>query len=636
MANNDQFDQGRNSPVQLFEILLNAVHLDSATHAKVSALLYSAPHHGRDLTTQRRLLGELQIEAEGLLHRQKRVLAVITIQKAIRAYNARKTYAAYKKIYVKERNTQVHDLISREVAYNRLINQLSQRYVVPLLNTPDKLLKEESSDFGELLQALLKIERLHRGLLRKFKWFIEEGCAWPNVDGFGTIFLNLKEEFLAYGDFIQHFKYTIDILDQLDVGEIERPRLNAFLTERSFDNVGFKALVTKPLNQIASYELGLREMADVTSPDDPDFKTLMTALSIMFETNKHINKCLTQSYETAKIKKLSQRLVFKSNKEQPDLEKIWKDLMPTAQYIEELNVEVLMKTRVKKKVTAGTIFFFSNMMLVTTPERNGLNKTKRIFPIPQVKVEALPSFTLQFTALQDDREIFSSALRVRCESQLRTNELREKLEQLKEATQMNRVFAVALDTLLEREGNTSGVPFVVQTLCKFLLNNVETVGLFRIPGSAQVEKVLRAAFNEKGGNNVELADYNPSPADAAGILKLYFRELPTPLCGNLFVKFVETQKNYKEDQIDEMLAELQSIVAQLKANSRKTLQYVCEFMHEIAKHKEVNKMSSSNVAMCVGPDLMKPPVDSIELALMVPQANEALALMVEYPERVFV
>jgi hypothetical protein len=95
-------------------------------------------------------------------------------------------------------------------------------------------------------------------------------------------------------------------------------------------------------------------------------------------------------------------------------------------------------------------------------------------------------------------------------------------------------------------------------------------------------------------------------------------------------------ENYREDQIDEMLVELQAIVKQLHENSRKTLKYVCEFMHQIAQHKEVNKMSSSNVAMCVGPDLMKPPVDSIELALMVPQANEALALMVEYPDRVFV
>jgi hypothetical protein len=155
-------DQGRNSPVQLFEILLNAVHLDSSTHSKVSNLLYSAPLQGKDIATQRRLLGELQIEAEGLLHRQKRVLAAVLIQKVIRAYRARKTYHAYLKIYVKERNTQVHDLISREVTYNRFIIQLSQRYVVPLLNTPDKQLKEESSDFGELLQALLKIERLHR------------------------------------------------------------------------------------------------------------------------------------------------------------------------------------------------------------------------------------------------------------------------------------------------------------------------------------------------------------------------------------------------------------------------------------------------------------------------------------------
>lgn len=63
-----------------------------------------------------------------------------------------------------------------------------------------------------------------RGLLRKFKGFIDEGCDWPNVNGFGNIFLDLKQEFRAYGDYIRHFKYTLDMLDNLDINEEVRPR----------------------------------------------------------------------------------------------------------------------------------------------------------------------------------------------------------------------------------------------------------------------------------------------------------------------------------------------------------------------------------------------------------------------------
>ena len=84
-----------------------------------------------------------------------------------------------------------------------------------------------------------------------------------------------------------------------------------------------------------------------------------------------------------------------------------------------------------------------------------------------------------------------------------------------------------------------------------------------------------------------------------------------------------------------MLAELKGLVKQLPKENKQTLGYMCKFMWEIAQHSEINKMNCSNVAMCIGPDLMKPPVDSIELALMIPQANEALARLVEFHDRIF-
>lgn len=90
-----------------------------------------------------------------------------------------------------------------------------------------------------------------------------------------------------------------------------------------------------------------------------------------------------------------------------------------------------------------------------------------------------------------------------------------------------------------------------------------------------------------------------------------------------------------DEQKGELVRELRKLIYQLPPNNRETLKYMCEFMFKVAEHKDVNKMDCSNVAMCIGPDLMKPPVDSIELALMVPQANEALARMVEFHEEVF-
>jgi hypothetical protein len=84
-----------------------------------------------------------------------------------------------------------------------------------------------------------------------------------------------------------------------------------------------------------------------------------------------------------------------------------------------------------------------------------------------------------------------------------------------------------------------------------------------------------------------------------------------------------------------MIRELKELVCLLPPNNRVTLGYMCHFMYQLAQHQEITKMGCSNLAMCVGPDLMKPPVDSIELALMVPHANEALARMVQHQEEIF-
>ena len=84
-----------------------------------------------------------------------------------------------------------------------------------------------------------------------------------------------------------------------------------------------------------------------------------------------------------------------------------------------------------------------------------------------------------------------------------------------------------------------------------------------------------------------------------------------------------------------IVSELTRLVMELPPNNRQTLKYMCEFMYQVAQHKETNKMDCSNVAMCVGPDLMKPPVDSIELALMIPHANEALSRLTEFSNEIF-
>jgi len=631
---------------RMVELMLSSLHVEPASRTKVFEILDTSE------SLQRRCgestLGEeesqylqcIQEEVLGFLQQNHAKLAARRIGAAWLRYRDHKRFCHYQSIYEEGRNARIHDMLQREVSYTTLISQLAQRYAVPLLDpSTDSALQAESVDIREILVAILDIERLHRGLLRKFRGFVEDG-DWPNVDNFGNIFLDLQAQFRAYGDFILQFKYTIDLLDRMDTGALSRPLLYQFLEKHSYDNVGFKALLSKPLNQLASYELGLQQMSQATAPEDPDFKVLMKALAIISETNKYVNTCLNQSYNTAKIKAMEQRITIKGSRNQPALRTLYSKLVPTAQYVGEETVEIQMRRGVKKRAS-GSLNFFTNMIIICVTQKGSLPRTKRLYQIPQVRLDEISPTVLQLTALQtvegsgEEKEVLNSSTRFTCASIQTAREIVDRLYQLKEATQANRVFGVDLNIIIEREDLEMHVPLILQVLCEYILKHfTNEVGLFRVPGSAQVEKTLRKAFNE-GVENVDLDSYNVTAADISGLIKLYFRELPCALCGNLYVKFVEIQKTHKDSEKEVIVSELTRLVTELPPNNRETLKYMCGFMYEVAQHKETNKMDCSNVAMCVGPDLMKPPVDSIELALMIPHANEALSRLIEFSEEIF-
>ena len=252
--------------------------------------------------------------------------------------------------------------------------------------------------------------------------------------------------------------------------------MSQFFEQHSYDNVGFKALLSKPLNQIASYELGLQQMADSTSPEDPDFKILMKALSIISETNKYVQTCLNLSYNTAAIKKMELRVAIKPSRGQPDLVKIYRSLVKDAGYVEEIPVEVVMKRSVKKKVM-GSLNFFSSMVLVSIAQKNGTQKSKRLYTVPFLRVEGTGT-TVQIVATQktedlavQGKDIPNTTIQLRCDSTRQSRDIIERIEKLKDAIQANRVFGVDLNVVVEREDNELGIPIVLQILCEYILQH---------------------------------------------------------------------------------------------------------------------------------------------------------------------
>ena len=84
-----------------------------------------------------------------------------------------------------------------------------------------------------------------------------------------------------------------------------------------------------------------------------------------------------------------------------------------------------------------------------------------------------------------------------------------------------------------------------------------------------------------------------------------------------------------------LVPELSKMITKLPSDRRTTLQYACDLLSCLAVHSANTKMTTASLAMCIGPDLLRPSIDSLESALRIPQANEALAEIVAHYDEIF-
>ncbi|KAM9307640.1 rho GTPase-activating protein 28 [Gastrophryne carolinensis] len=169
----------------------------------------------------------------------------------------------------------------------------------------------------------------------------------------------------------------------------------------------------------------------------------------------------------------------------------------------------------------------------------------------------------------------------------------------------NGLFGVPLTTLLENDQKKvpgTKVPLIIQKLLQRLEETgLETEGILRVPGAAARVKSLR--------EELELKFYNNSfdwkkvrNNDAAGLLKMFIRELPTPLFTmeyiTAFVALVE-----KISKIKLQLQALHLLIMLLPDANRDTAKALLHFLKKVVANEEKNKMSLWNVSMILAPNL---------------------------------
>ncbi|XP_051968358.1 rho GTPase-activating protein 17a isoform X2 [Xyrauchen texanus] len=159
-------------------------------------------------------------------------------------------------------------------------------------------------------------------------------------------------------------------------------------------------------------------------------------------------------------------------------------------------------------------------------------------------------------------------------------------------------FGTALDEHLKRSSREIALP-IEACVMMLLETGMKEEGLFRIAAGASKLKKLKAALD---CSTSQLEEFYSDPHAVAGALKSYLRELPEPLMTyHLYDEWIQVS-NVPDP--DKRLQALWVTCDQLPKNNKANFRYLIKFLAKLVQESDINKMTPSNIAIVLGPNLL--------------------------------
>ncbi|XP_062429089.1 T-cell activation Rho GTPase-activating protein-like [Rhea pennata] len=174
-------------------------------------------------------------------------------------------------------------------------------------------------------------------------------------------------------------------------------------------------------------------------------------------------------------------------------------------------------------------------------------------------------------------------------------------------------------------GEEETLPQPVQDLLAILYREgPATEGIFRKAASEKARRELKEAL-DKGGT----VDLDSKPVHLlAVILKDFLRNIPSQLLSAaLFEKWMlALEKPSREEKIEE----LKEVADQLPRPNVLLLKPLLAVLHHISQNAETSRMDSSNLAICIGPNVLSPGTDSTLPLQVQMEVNDKVKALVEF------
>ncbi|KAK9471773.1 uncharacterized protein V1510DRAFT_437042 [Dipodascopsis tothii] len=205
-------------------------------------------------------------------------------------------------------------------------------------------------------------------------------------------------------------------------------------------------------------------------------------------------------------------------------------------------------------------------------------------------------------------------------------------EELDPSSQRTKVFGMPIAVLCERENQP--IPRVVTLLLDEIESRgLEEVGIYRVPGSLASVQALKDAFDT--GKPIDMDDDRWFDINTvAGCFKLFLRELPeTILTKELYRDFARIGGHGNEET---QIRLLRRTVRRLPLVNYSLLRRLMEHLATIARHGELNKMHSVNLAIVFSMSFLLTGSDSLSMTSDLGAMQTLLKIMIANPERIFV
>ncbi|XP_074024722.1 T-cell activation Rho GTPase-activating protein isoform X2 [Numenius arquata] len=174
-------------------------------------------------------------------------------------------------------------------------------------------------------------------------------------------------------------------------------------------------------------------------------------------------------------------------------------------------------------------------------------------------------------------------------------------------------------------GEDDTLPQPVQDLLAILyMKGPSTEGIFRKAANEKARKELKEDLNK--GGNVDLK--SKSVHLLAVVLKDFLRNIPSKLLSaDLYEKWMQAlEKPSKQEKIEE----LKEVADKLPRPNLVLLKHLLSLLHHISQNAETNRMDSSNLAICVGPNMLSPETDNTLPLEVQKEMNDKVTVLVEF------